>query len=163
MTIWNTGKVEFDSGVGGSRVTRIGTQVAYAAAQEVKAELLQAASEALGVPTDRLAFTDGLVRNRSTGESYAWPELLQRLDRSVTGQAEFQDTSLPPVTAYVAQIAEVSVDPRDRAGQASCASLPPTTSARSSTPSATRGRSTAARCRASVTPSWRSCRSRTAA
>ena len=111
MTIWNTGKVEFDSGVGGSRVTRIGTQVAYAAAQEVKAELLQAASEALGVPTDRLAFTDGAVRNRSTGESYAWPELLQRLDRSVTGQAEFQDTSLPPVTAYVAQIAEVSVDP----------------------------------------------------
>ena len=59
MAIWNTGKVEFDSGVGGSRVTRIGTQVAYAAAQEVKAELLQAASEALGVPTDRLAFTDG--------------------------------------------------------------------------------------------------------
>ena len=111
MAIWNTGKVEFDSGVGGSRVTRIGTQVAYAAAQEVKGELLQAASETLGVPTDRLAFTDGAVRNRSTGESYPWPELLQRTGRSITGQAEFQDTSLPPVTAYVAQIAEVSVDP----------------------------------------------------
>ena len=111
MAIWNTGKVEFDSGVGGSRVTRIGTQVAYAAAQEVKGELLQAASETLGVPTDRLAFTDGAVRNRSTGESYPWPELLQRTGRSITGQAEFQDTALPPVTAYVAQIAEVSVDP----------------------------------------------------
>lgn len=109
--VWNTGAVDFDSGVGGSRVTRIGTQVAYAAAQEVKGQLLQAASESLGVPADRLAFADGAVRVRSTGETHAWPELLQRLGRSVIGKAEFADTALPPVTAYVAQIAEVSVDP----------------------------------------------------
>ncbi|MDE2802939.1 MAG: molybdopterin-dependent oxidoreductase, partial [Chloroflexota bacterium] len=109
--VWNTGIVDFDSGVGGSRVTRIGTQVAYAAAQEVKGELLNAAAENLGVPADRLTFADGAVRVRSTGETHAWPDLLQRLGRSVTGKAEFADTALPPVTAYVAQIAEVSVDP----------------------------------------------------
>ncbi len=111
LEIWRTGTVDFDSGVGGSRVTRIGTQVAYAAAQEVKSELLKVAALQLGVAEDRLSFTDGAVRNRDTGENHAWFELLQKAGRSVTGQAEFQDSSLPPVTAYVAQVAEVSVDP----------------------------------------------------
>jgi CO/xanthine dehydrogenase Mo-binding subunit len=111
LEIWRTGTVDFDSGVGGSRVTRIGTQVAYAAAQEVKSELLKVAALQLGVAEDRLSFTDGAVRNRDTGENHAWYELLQKVGRSVTGQAEFQDSSLPPVTAYVAQVAEVSVDP----------------------------------------------------
>ncbi len=111
LEIWRTGTVDFDSGVGGSRVTRIGTQVAYAAAQEVKSELLKVAALHLGVAEDRLSFTDGAVRNRDTGENHAWYELLQKAGRSVTGQAEFQDSSLPAVTAYVAQVAEVSVDP----------------------------------------------------
>ena len=111
LEIWRTGTVDFDSGVGGSRVTRIGTQVAYAATQEVKSELLKVAAQYLDVPVDSLVFTDGAVRRRDNGESYNWYELLQGAGHSVTGKAEFQDTSLPPVTAYVAQVAEVSVDP----------------------------------------------------
>jgi len=110
LEIWRTGNVDFDSGVGGSRVTRIGTQVAYAAAQEVKSEVLKTAAQQLGVPEDRLSYTDGAVRNRDTGKNHSWYELLQKAGHSVTGQAEFQDASLPPVTASVAQVAAVSVD-----------------------------------------------------
>ncbi|MQF82827.1 xanthine dehydrogenase family protein molybdopterin-binding subunit [SAR202 cluster bacterium AD-802-E10_MRT_200m] len=110
IEIWNTGKVGFDSGVGGSRVTRVGTQVAYAATHDAIKQLLVAAAELLGVPEGTLSFRDGLISNDDTEETYLWGELLTRANRSITGQATIQDTGMADVTGYVAQVAEVTVD-----------------------------------------------------
>ena len=46
VEIWNTDAIPFDSGVAGSRATRINTIVAYEAAQETKRELLRLAARA---------------------------------------------------------------------------------------------------------------------
>lgn len=111
LEIWNTGNVDFDSGVGGSRMTRLGTQVAHAASEKAKTEVLKVSAETLGVGQEKLAFINGAVHNAATGEIYEWGDLLTRVGHSITGNASIQDTSPAHVTAYVAQVAEVSVDP----------------------------------------------------
>jgi CO/xanthine dehydrogenase Mo-binding subunit len=111
LEIWNTSKVDFDSGVGGSRVTRLGTQVAHAASEKAKTELLKVSSNILGIGVEQLAFVDGAVHHIATEEIYQWGDLLSQAGHSIIGNASIQDTGPAHVTAYVAQVAEVSVDP----------------------------------------------------
>jgi len=102
-------------------VTRVGTQVAYSATHEAINQLLQLAAELLSVPEEKLSFRDGMVWNDDTEETYMWSELLGRSNLSITGQATFQDTTMAAVTGYVAQVAEVTVDPET--GQVELVSL----------------------------------------
>ena len=110
LEVWNTGNIDYDSGIGASRVTRIGTQVLHAALDNVKAELINLSIEFLGIPQGSVTFIEGDLKNLSTGEIYSWKNLLNVASRSVTGLGSFRDLSTSPVTAYVAQVAEVSVD-----------------------------------------------------
>jgi carbon-monoxide dehydrogenase large subunit len=107
----DTDAVRFDSGIGGSRGTRVNTAVAYEAAQDAKRELFALASERLGWPADRLVLREGEIRQTDLEEAISWSELLQRFDTSVTGRANVTDSSRLHVTSFVAQVAEVEVDP----------------------------------------------------
>jgi xanthine dehydrogenase molybdenum-binding subunit len=107
----DTDAVTFDSGIGGSRGTRVNTAVAYEAAQDAKRELFALASERMGWPADRLVLRDGELRRTDLEEAMSWSEMLQRFDTSVTGRANVQDSSRLHVTSFVAQVAEVAVDP----------------------------------------------------
>src|SRR5262249_26766973 len=86
VEIWNTDVIPFDSGVAGSRATRINTIVAYEAVQETKRELLRLAARELDWPEAGVAgvgggncrtepkaggrWTDPLPPNREAGN---WP------------------------------------------------------------------------------------------
>lgn len=111
IQIWNTDAVPFDSGVGGSRVTRIAGLAAYHAAQEARQEVLRLAAELLGWPEERMSLKGGEVWRQDTGETQPWEDLLSRADRSVTGRADHNDMQRAQVTSFAAQVAEVSVDP----------------------------------------------------
>jgi len=44
-------------------------------------------------------------------QAIAWPELLRRAGRSVSGRGHVRDAGRAPLTSFTAQVAEVSVDP----------------------------------------------------
>jgi CO/xanthine dehydrogenase Mo-binding subunit len=111
VEVWDTDGVDFDTGVGGSRVTRVAGQAAYRAAQEAARETLSVAADLLGWPEERMSLRGAEVIRQDTGESRPWAELLQRWGRPVIGKWSVQDPNPSPVTSFTAQVAEVSVDP----------------------------------------------------
>lgn len=110
VRVWNTDAVPFDTGTGGSRVTRIGGIAAYQASREAKQEMARFAAELLGWAEERVSVRGEVVQRDDTGEARSWKELLARAGRTVSGRASYRDTERAPVTSFTAQVAEVSVD-----------------------------------------------------
>jgi CO/xanthine dehydrogenase Mo-binding subunit len=111
VQVWDTDGVPFDTGVGGSRVTRIAGQAAYQAAREAARELRMVAAEMLGWPEERIGFFGVEVLHQDSGDRHPWLALLQRWGRPVVGKGSVQDMHPSPVTSFTAQVAEVAVDP----------------------------------------------------
>jgi CO/xanthine dehydrogenase Mo-binding subunit len=109
---WNTDAVENDSGIAGSRGTRMMIPAAHEASVEARGELLNTAAELTGWPIEKLESKDGAVVNTESGEQIGWADLLGRVPgRPVMGRASNKDMSLAEYTTFGAQIAEVEVDP----------------------------------------------------
>jgi len=102
--------VPFDSGIGGSRGTRVATGVAFQAARAAKAELLNIAEKLLGWKKTEIDLVGKHLVNRKTKNRQRWDDLLARVGRSIIGEAVNRDDEHSPVTAFAAQVAEVSVD-----------------------------------------------------
>jgi CO/xanthine dehydrogenase Mo-binding subunit len=117
VQVWDTDGVPFDTGVGGSRVTRVAGQAAYQAAREAAREVCIAAAELLAWPEEALTLRGTDVIRQDTGESHPWAALLQRWGEAVVGRGSVQDMHPSPVTSFTAQVAEVAVDPETGAVQ----------------------------------------------
>jgi CO/xanthine dehydrogenase Mo-binding subunit len=111
VEIWDTDALPFDSGVAGSRATRINTIVAYEAAQETKRELLRLTAATLGWPEEALAFAGGEIRRTDRDAAIRWTDLLTRTGASVTGRAHIEERGRSHITSFAVQVAEVAVDP----------------------------------------------------
>jgi CO/xanthine dehydrogenase Mo-binding subunit len=111
VQVWDTDGVPFDTGVGGSRVTRVAGQAAYRAAGEASRALRRVAADLLDWPEESITLRDTEVIHQETGESHPWAALLQRWGQPVVGRASVQDANPSAVTSFTAQVAEVSVDP----------------------------------------------------
>jgi CO/xanthine dehydrogenase Mo-binding subunit len=111
IDIWNTDAIPFDSGVAGSRATRINTIVAYEAVQEAKRELFRLATRTLGWPEESLSFAGDEIRCADREAAVRWTDLLARAGTSVTGRAHIEERGRSHITSFAAQVAEVSVDP----------------------------------------------------
>ena len=99
-----------DTGVGASRATRIFGNATHAAALQVKAKLLQGASQILGVPAGELSFTgSGSIRHRGKPVSYS--AIVERLGGEVRCEGSYNNFTNGPAAALVVQVAEVEVDP----------------------------------------------------
>jgi CO/xanthine dehydrogenase Mo-binding subunit len=111
IDIWDTDAIPFDSGVAGSRATRINTIAAYEAAQETKRELLRLTTRTLGWPEETLSFAGDEVRCADREAAIRWTDLLARTGTSVTGRAHIEERGRSHITSFTAQVAEVAVDP----------------------------------------------------
>jgi CO/xanthine dehydrogenase Mo-binding subunit len=111
VEVWDTDAVPFDTGVGGSRVTRIAGQAAYLAAREASRALLKVTADVLDWPEESVMLRGTEVTHQETGQSHPWSELLQRRGEPVVGRGSVHDMNPSPVTSFTAQVAEVSVDP----------------------------------------------------
>jgi carbon-monoxide dehydrogenase large subunit len=111
IEIWNTDAIPFDSGVAGSRATRINTTVAYEAAQEVKRALCRLAARELGWPEDRLCVVGAEIHRTDCDAALPWRDLVARSGEAVTGRAHIEEPARSHITSFAAQVAEVSVDP----------------------------------------------------
>jgi CO/xanthine dehydrogenase Mo-binding subunit len=102
--------VPFDSGIGGSRGTRVASGAAFQAASEAREKLLSLAAKLLQWPQAEIVLSDYLLVHRHSKKHERWDDLLKRVGRSVIGEAVNRDDEHSPVTAFAAQVAEVSVD-----------------------------------------------------
>jgi CO/xanthine dehydrogenase Mo-binding subunit len=103
--------VPFDSGIGGSRGTRVATGAAFQAVRAAKDELFGIAEKLLGWKRTDIDLAGKDLVNRKTKRRQRWDDLLARVGRSITGETVNRDDDHAPVTAFAAQVAEVSVDP----------------------------------------------------
>jgi len=117
VQVWDTDGVPFDTGVGGSRVTRVAGQAAYQAAGEASRALLKVAAEVLDWPEESMTLQGAEVIHQETGDRHAWATLLQRWGQPVVGRGSVHDMNPSPVTSFTAQVAEVAVDPETGAVQ----------------------------------------------
>ncbi|HYA27334.1 MAG TPA: xanthine dehydrogenase family protein molybdopterin-binding subunit, partial [Acidobacteriota bacterium] len=103
--------VSSDTGLGGSRGTRVASGAAFQAARAAKEELFGLAEKLLGWPKGDTALDGQDLVNIKTQKRQRWNELLADVGRSIIGESFNKDDDHSPVTAFAAQIAEVSVDP----------------------------------------------------
>ena len=111
VRVLDTDGFTFDSGMAAQRGARVGTQAAHGAAEQVERELAKLASDLLGWPEEHLVIDGDRVSRTDTGESEPWAALVGRTGRPVVGEADVDDNAHAAVTAFTAQVAEVSVDP----------------------------------------------------
>src|SRR5262245_29018890 len=104
IQVWDTDGVPFDTGVGGSRVTRVAGQAAYQAAREASHEVCMAAGELLAWPEEALTLRGADIIRQDTGDSHPWADLLQRWGEPVVGRGSVQDMHPSPVTSFTAQV-----------------------------------------------------------
>ncbi len=103
--------VSSDTGLGGSRGTRVASGAALQAARAAKEELLGLAETMLGWTKSDTMLRGKKIVNTKTKKQQPWSELLARAGRSLTGESVNKDDDHSPVTAFAAQVAEVAVDP----------------------------------------------------
>jgi len=109
--LWATGQINYDSGIGGMRATRVNTMVAHAAAQDAKAALLKLAADRFEWPQDKLELRGYEIRLVNSEDSVRWTELLAQTGQDVSGSALVEDRARAEKTCFAAQTAEVEVDP----------------------------------------------------
>jgi len=110
LEVWDTDQVPSDGGLAGSRGTHVNTVATHEAAQQIKVQLIRLAAEHVGWPEGEVVFSDGQLRRPNTGEAIGWADLLSRLERSVKARVH-TEAKRSHITSFVAQVAEVSVDP----------------------------------------------------
>ena len=109
VQVWDTDAVPFDSGVAGSRTTRMAVPAVYEAAEAALTGLLQAAASQTGWPVDALTSEDGQIWHGGT-ESISWASVVEAAGGTINGRGHSQVTGQPEHTAFAAQVAEVEVD-----------------------------------------------------
>lgn len=100
-----------DSGIGGSRGTRIASGAAFQAVQGAREELFALAEKLLGWPRAEIALGGKEIVRKKTRERRRWDRLLSQAGRSIVKQVVNKDSGHSPVTSFTAQVAEVSVEP----------------------------------------------------
>jgi CO/xanthine dehydrogenase Mo-binding subunit len=110
VRVWDTDGAEFDSGIGGARVTRMITLALHGAMEEVRAELFKITAELKGWPDDKLKIEGYQVRRTDADGAEDWREIIRRTGDPIVGKGESKDNSKNPYTAFTTQVAEVSVD-----------------------------------------------------
>ena len=113
LDAWDTGAVPTDSGIGGSRGTRVASAVAHEAAQDARRVLVRLAAELAGRPEAEFTFEEGgTIRHRDGAvAAQRWPALLAASGRTVSGHATVEMSGRAAATGFATQIAEVAVDP----------------------------------------------------
>jgi CO/xanthine dehydrogenase Mo-binding subunit len=100
-----------DSGIGGSRGTRVSSGAAYQAAHAARDALLALAEKLLGWSRNDMALAGKELIHKKTQSRQRWDELLRASGRGITGETVNEDEERAPLTAFAAQVAEVEVDP----------------------------------------------------
>jgi CO/xanthine dehydrogenase Mo-binding subunit len=114
VEVWSTDTdyVENDSGLGGSRGTRVNSNAAHIASENLKAELKRMAARELEWPEDaELVYESGRVFRHGTGESVSWQDIAARAGGEISAIGSIDDSARLHISGFSVQVAEVEVDP----------------------------------------------------
>ncbi len=100
-----------DSGLGGSRGTRVYGNAGYDGIIKTREELLEHAANAMDAPRDDLTLADGRVVHKSADRGISYADVVKAKGSAIETVGLYDDTSKVPDAAMCAQIAEVEVDP----------------------------------------------------
>jgi CO/xanthine dehydrogenase Mo-binding subunit len=115
IEIGDTESFESDAAPGGSKITNMSGHVVLQAAQTLRERLIAVAASLLGCCASDVVLAKGRFRTRSRGKKSLGFGAVARAAAGDSGSMSVRDSfevkSRSPVAAFVAQIAEVQVDP----------------------------------------------------
>ena len=106
---WSTDDVDFETGVGGSRVTHVAGQAVFRAAQGLKRQLVMMAADMFGWSEDGTGFSQG--RLTAPGQTpVSLGDLVSRSGGLLAADHTYDSERDEDITVFCVQIAEVEVD-----------------------------------------------------
>lgn len=115
VRVGNTGEVPFsvDIGFGGSRSTNIGGHAALQACSELRAKLIAQAARILGCTEEQIVYKGGRFSLREKPrQSLSLGEVVGAGEGPITVSTQVEVPRKGSSTSFVAQVAEVEVDPQ---------------------------------------------------
>lgn len=100
-----------DTGIGGSRGTRVYGNAGYKAAVKAVEEIKRVAAEQMGTTPDQLVLSKGAVLHKRAERRLTYAELVRAKGSPIVVEGTYSDTSKSHDAAMCAQVAEVEVDP----------------------------------------------------
>jgi CO/xanthine dehydrogenase Mo-binding subunit len=99
-----------DTGVGGSRATRVYGNAGYEAALKAAAAIKQAAAEQMGVAPDEITLAKGAALHPRMERRLTYGEIVKAKGSPISVEGTFNDTSKVHAASMCVQVAEVEVD-----------------------------------------------------
>ena len=100
-----------DTGIGGSRGTRVYGNAGYDAAMKAVAEIKRVAAEKMGCSPDEIVLSNGAVLHKRAERRMTYAELVKAQGSPISVIGSYSDASKVHQASMCAQIAEVEVDP----------------------------------------------------
>jgi len=100
-----------DTGIGGSRGTRVYGNAGYDAAMKAVAEIKRVAAEKMGCSPDEIVLSNGAVLHKRAERRMTYAELVKSQGSPISVIGSYSDASKVHQASMCAQIAEVEVDP----------------------------------------------------
>ena len=101
-----------DTGVGGSRATRVYGNAGYEAALKAVAAIKQAAAEQMGTSPDQITLVKGAALHPRMKRRLTYGEIIKAKGSPIRVEGNFNDSSRIHAASMCVQVAEVEVDPQ---------------------------------------------------
>jgi CO/xanthine dehydrogenase Mo-binding subunit len=111
VQLLNTAEGKKDTGVGGSRATRVYGNAAYEAALKAVEAIKRAAAEQMGASPDQITLAKGAALHPRMERRLSYAEIVKAKGSPIVAEASYNDNTKIHAASLCVQVAEVEVDP----------------------------------------------------
>ncbi len=111
VQLLNTAEGKKDTGVGGSRATRVYGNAGYEAALKAVEAIKQAAAEQMGASPDQITLAKGAALHPRMERRLSYAEIVKAKGSPIVAEASYNDSTKIHAASLCVQVAEVEVDP----------------------------------------------------
>ena len=111
VQLLNTAEGKKDTGVGGSRATRVYGNAGYEAALKAVEAIKQAAAEQMGASPDQITLAKGAALHPRMERRLSYAEIVKAKGSPIVAEASYNDNTKIHAASLCVQVAEVEVDP----------------------------------------------------
>jgi carbon-monoxide dehydrogenase large subunit len=111
VQLLNTAEGKKDTGVGGSRATRVYGNAGYEAALKAVEAIKQAAAEQMAASADQITLAKGAALHPRMERRLSYAEIVKAKGSPIVAEASYSDNTKIHAASLCVQVAEVEVDP----------------------------------------------------
>ena len=111
VQLLNTAEGKKDTGVGGSRATRVYGNAGYEAALKAVEAIKQAAAEQMGASPDQITLAKGAALHPRMERRLSYAEIVKAKGSPIVAEASYNDSTKIHAASLCVQVAEVEIDP----------------------------------------------------